>query len=72
MKIEVIKPNIKINTRTECLPRIIKNIKIKEKTGFASKFGFYRKINHLSIIRLDNEGGIIKINKIKMECIYLH
>ncbi|XP_008183745.1 uncharacterized protein LOC100575111 [Acyrthosiphon pisum] len=44
-----------MNTRTDCSPRIIKRISSKEKTGDASKYGFYRHINHLSIIRLDNE-----------------
>jgi len=57
-----------MNTRTECSPRIIKRIVSKEKTDDESKYNFYRQINHLSIIRLDNEAGIVKINKIKTEC----
>ncbi|XP_060856021.1 uncharacterized protein LOC132933760 [Metopolophium dirhodum] len=44
-----------MNTRTDCSPRIIKRISSKEKTDDASKYGFYRHINHLSIIKLDNE-----------------
>lgn len=58
-----------MNYRTECSPRIIKRINIKEKTDDALKYGFYRQINHLSIIRLDNETGIIKMNTINKECI---
>lgn len=49
-----------MNTRTDCSPRIIKRISSKEKTDDASKYEFYRHINHLSIMRLDNEAGIIK------------
>jgi len=58
-----------MNTRIECSPRIIKRINNKEKIDDASKYDFYRQINHLSIMRLDNEAGIIKRNKlIKMDC----
>ncbi|CAI6343141.1 unnamed protein product [Macrosiphum euphorbiae] len=44
-----------MNTRTDCSPRIIKRISSKQNTDDASKYEFYRHINHLSIIRLDNE-----------------
>ncbi|XP_022166694.1 uncharacterized protein LOC111031169 [Myzus persicae] len=44
-----------MNSRTECSPRIIKRTTTKEKTDDASKYGFYRQINHLSIVKLDNE-----------------
>jgi len=56
-----------MNTRAECSPRIIKRITGKEKTDDASKYDFYRQINHLCIIRLENEAGIVKRNKIKTE-----
>jgi len=58
-----------MNSRTECSPRIIRRINIKEKADDALKYGFYRQINHLSIIRLDNETGIIDRNTINKECI---
>jgi len=49
-----------MESRIECSPRIIKRINIKEQTANdALKYAFYRQINHLSIIRLDNEAGII-------------
>lgn len=54
--------NCKMNTRIECSPRVIKRINTKEKIDDASKYDFYRQINHLSIMRLDNEAGIVKRN----------
>ncbi|XP_026811145.1 uncharacterized protein LOC113552466 [Rhopalosiphum maidis] len=44
-----------MKSRTECSPRIIKRTNIKAQTDDAIKYGFYRQINHLSIVRLDNE-----------------
>lgn len=51
-----------MNNRNECSPRIIKRANIKKPIDDATKYGFYRQINHLSIMKLDNEIGIIKRN----------
>jgi len=51
-----------MNTRIECSPRIIKRINTKEKVDDVLKYDFYRQINHLSIMRLDNEAGIVNRN----------
>jgi len=51
-----------MNSRNECSPRIIKRSNIKKPIDNATKYGFYRQINHLSIMKLDNETGILKRN----------
>jgi hypothetical protein len=60
-----------MKSRTECSPRIIKRTNIKAQTDDAIKYGFYRQINHLSIVRLDNETGIININNTNIRSIYV-
>ncbi|KAF0755284.1 proteoglycan 4-like isoform X1 [Aphis craccivora] len=44
-----------MKSRNECSPRIIKRANIKKPIDDATKYGFYRQINHLSIMKLDNE-----------------
>jgi len=51
-----------MKSRNECSPRIIKRANIKKPIDDATKYGFYRQINHLSIMKLDNERGILKRN----------
>lgn len=60
-----------MNSRNECSPRIIKRVNTKKPIDNAAKYDFYRQINHLSIMKLDNETGILKRNNNNIRSIFV-
>lgn len=47
-------------SRNDCSPRTLKRINKKENTDDSLKYEFYRQLNHLCIMKLENETGIEK------------